>query len=817
LILTTNELILHRCIVKKKRRELRMIKTYPKDIFEKVEFDRVLVLVEQALLGEKAISVLHDQPFYIDIETIQQKLDEVDEWGKAISDGQAIPMERYESVEEDIPMLRKIGYVLSVDAIRRIYRLISIAKQLIEYYSDPLRIKNYPLIYKIYSAIEIDPDLLKEIDRVLDDTGEVRPDASPELLKIHKSIRSKERELDSVFSNAMKRYGGEGYLAETNEGLRNGRRVLTVSTEHKRKIQGVIHDESATGKTVYLEPAEVMPINNAIFNLYTDKKQEIYKVLKTLCDQIRPYADDLVTIEDVLIELDIIRAKSRVASLMSATKPLLVNKPHFGFKKAYNPLLLLKNNGINKPTIPFDLELHGKNRLLVLSGPNAGGKSVTMKSVGLLQLMVQFGMLIPADENSKIGIFKKMFTDIGDQQSLEDDLSTYSSRLKNMKHFLENTDEETLVLIDEFGSGTDPKIGGAIAEAILKQLNYLKSFGVITTHYSNLKYFAFKSKGILNGSMEFDKAKLSPTYQLIVGKPGSSFAFEIAEKSGLSKHVLKYAKHKTGKNEKAIDELLTNLQSEKKEVDKRMSTILEKEDKLDKMMKSYNEMYKELEFRRKKLKLQKKEAKLIEVSQENRELENVVRELKKAKNLEEAEKRAVQQRKARQKVQDEVEQLQNEVYYGEDANIDKELKEGSFVKMRSGGGTGQILSIQKNKATVQMGFLNMEVPLAELLPSGAPIEYKKRSVNTELVSKSSNFDSELDIRGYTKSDAAAYVEGFLDKAIVNNAHEIKIIHGKGSGALKKIVLKKLREYRDVREYYHPEDEMGGDGVTFVKF
>jgi DNA mismatch repair protein MutS2 len=794
-----------------------MIKKYPRDIFEKVEFDKVLLLVEKSLLGEKAVEFLHKEKFQTEIETVQRKLDEVDQWSQAAADGNSIPLETYDSIEADIPLLRKEGYVLSVDAIRRIYRLIHLAKTLNEYFTDLIRQKVYPLIYQIYRVIEIDPDLLKEIDRVLDDLGEVRPDASQDLLKIHKAIRSKERELDAVFSQSLKRYGGEGMLADTNESLRNGRRVLTVSAEFKRKINGVIHDESATGKTVYIEPSEVMPINNAIFNLYTDRKKEIYKVLRDLCAQIRPYADELNTIESVLIQMDIIRAKSRVAATMDAQKPTLVNKPYFGFKNAYNPLLLLKNQAINKETIPFNLELNGPNRILVLSGPNAGGKSVTMKSVGLLQLMVQFGMLIPADPNSKIGIFKGIFTDIGDQQSLEDDLSTYSSRLQNMKYFIAEAGQDTLVLIDEFGSGTDPKIGGAIAEAILRQLNYQKVFGVVTTHYSNLKYYAFKAKGIVNGSMEFDKSELAPTYQLIVGKPGSSFAFEIAEKSGLDKKVLDYARHKTGKNEKAIDELLTNLQSEKKEVEERMEKVLNKEDKLDKMMRSYDELHKELEFRRKKLKLQLKEAKLVEISSDNRELENAIREIKESKNLEEAKKIAKVHRDTRKKVQSEVEQLQDEVYYGDDAKVDKELKKGSYVKMRSGGGTGQIVSINKNKATVQMGFLNMEVPLGELLPTGEPIEYRTKSVNTEGVVKSSNFENKLDIRGYTKSDAEAYVQEFLDKALVNNAAQLKIVHGKGSGVLKKVVLKIIREYNDVREYWHPEDEMGGDGVTFVEF
>ncbi|MEE9438613.1 MAG: Smr/MutS family protein [Saprospiraceae bacterium] len=794
-----------------------MIKTYPKDIFEKVEFDKVLLLVEGALLGQKAKEALLNEQLLTDINQINTKLDQVDQFIKADRDGNPIPLETYESVGEDVPLLKKEGYVLSIDAIRRIYRLIHLAKVLIEFFGDESRRQSYPLIYQIFLEIEIDPNLLKEIDRVLGDMGEVRPDASPILLSIHKAIRSKERELDSVFSKQLKKYGSDGYLADTNESLRNGRRVLTISAEHKRKISGIIHDESSTGKTVYIEPTEVMHINNEIFNLYTERKQEIYKVLKDLCTQIRPYAEELTIIESVLIRFDIIRAKSRVAILMDANRPNVIDKPHFGFKVAYNPLLLLKNNEINKPTISFNLELHGANRILVLSGPNAGGKSVTMKSVGLLQMMVQFGMHIPADANSKIGVFKSIYTDIGDQQSMEDDLSTYSSRLENMKYFLENADQDSLVLIDEFGSGTDPKIGGAIAEAILKQLNFQNSFGVITTHYSNLKYFAFKTKGVLNGSMEFDKAKLSPTYQLMIGKPGSSFAFEIAEKTGLSNKVLKYAKHKTGKNEKAIDELLTNLQAEKKEVENRMALILDKEDKLDKMIKAYDEMSKSIEFRRKKIKLQQKEAKLIEASHDNRAIENLLKEIKEKNSLEEAKKIAKQHREKRKKVQIEVEQLQDDVYYGDNALIDAKLQVGGFAKMRSGGSTGKIISISKNKATIELGFMNIEVPLGELLPTGKPIVYTTKSINTDAVVKSSNFDNKLDIRGYLKKDAEEYVQEFIEKAIINNALQLKIIHGKGSGILRKVVIAKAREYKDIREYWHPEDKMGGDGVTFIEF
>jgi len=788
---------------------------YPKDIYERVEFDKVLDLLSSLVLGEEARLAIGHIDLATEKQEIDLRLDLVAEYKKTSENSQHIPLYAYETVTEDIPLLRKIGYVLDVEAIRRIYNHIHQAKNLIDYF-DAGRAKVYSLLYDIYKVISVDPNLLKEIDRVLDENGEVRPDASPALLKVSRAIKSKERELDKIFNESVKKYSSMGFLAETNEGLRNGRRVLTVSAENKRKINGIIHDESATGKTVYLEPAEVMQINNEVFNLYTEQKQEIYRVLRDLCTQIRPYADDLLVIEEVLIKFDVIRAKSKLAVMMEAGRPEILDKPYFGYKRAINPILLLKNNEVNKETVPFDLELHGANKILMLSGPNAGGKSVTMKTVGVLQLMVQFGLLIPTDENSKVGIFNKIYADIGDQQSLEDDLSTYSSRLKNMKAFLDGADEDTLVLIDEFGSGTDPKIGGAIAEAILRQLNFQKSYGVITTHYSNLKYFAFKTKGLLNGSMEFDRTKLSPTYQLIVGKPGSSFAFEIAEKSGISKKVLKHARHKTGKNEKAIDELLTNLQSEKKEVVDRMETLLEKEDKLDKMIKSYTELHKELEFRRKKMKLKAKESQLVQTSQDNRALENAIREIKEAKNLEEAKALAKQQKEKRTQVQTEISDLYDDIYNKDLHQVSGSVEVGGYVKMRGSDNIGRVVSMDRKKAIVEMGFLQVTIKLDELVPANEPIVRRKKSINTEMVDRGSRFDSTLDIRGYTVVDADWFIQDFLDKALLNNASRLKITHGEGSGALRKLVRRKLKEYKDVKKVSHPDSDYGGLGVTLVE-
>lgn len=791
-----------------------MISYYPQDIFENIEFDKILDKLKSYVLSEKTTEHIDNIEISTDLDTIQQRLNEVHQYKSAIEDGNDLPLEHFHTVEAALPLLAKEGYVLDVEDIKNIYRLITIGKNLKEHFSKQTIQQMYPLLHEVIETFVIQPSLLKEIDRVLDEKGEVRPDASPELLAISKEIRSKERALDRTFADVLKQYGSEGYLSENNESLRNGRRVLTVAAEYKRRINGVVHDESATGKTVYLEPAEVMPLNNAIFNLYTDRKKEIYKILRTLCDNLRPYGPSFQKLESALIILDIIRSKSKLALAINGVLPNVVDKPHLGLKKALNPILYLKNESINKDTVDFDLDLHQPNRIVLISGPNAGGKSVTMKTVGLLQVMIQFGLLVSADENSTFGIFKKIFADIGDQQSLEDDLSTYSGRLTHMKNFLEQADEESLIIIDEFGSGTDPKIGGAIAQSILRQLNFKKAWGIITTHYSNLKYFAFKTKGLLNGSMEFDKVGLAPTYRLILGKPGGSYAFEIAEKIGLSKKVLDYARHRTGKDEESIEQLLTNLQAEKREVEEKLLKIMDKEEKLDKMLSSYNELYKELEFRRKKLKMEQKEHKLVANVQDNRELEDVIKKLKEEKDLEKAEQLKKELKQKQDNYREEISSLSNDIYHKNLGDV-RDFKIGDNVKMRSGDARGEILEINKKNAIVQLGILKLTVPLHDLEPVNAPIKTYKKSVHTHLAD-TSRFLSKLDIRGYRKDDAEFAVQELLDKALINNVDRVEIIHGVGSGVLTKIVHKKIREYRDIKEYYHPEEEQGGIGVTIVK-
>lgn len=789
----------------------------PKDLYAKLEFDKVLELLEKECLGELGKEAIHSIKVETELKKIKRKLKEVYEYTLTFEYNNPFPIAAYFDLSSDLRMLEIEDYVLPEEGLVKI-NIVMIFIQNIFRFFTPERKETYPTLYRIIQNVAFDEDLIKAISKVIDEEGNIKADASPELLKIRRAVISKEKEVEKKFRGLIQHYKKNGWLTDNVESFRNGRRVLSVPAEHKRKIRGIIHDESATGKTSFIEPEGVIELNNDIFDLHQEEKREIYRLLKELSALLRPYIPALKSYQLLLIRFDIIQAKARVAMKMKANMPKMVDHPHFGILEGYHPLLLLKNQAISKETIPFDLSLMHKNRIVVLSGPNAGGKSITMKSVGLIQLMFQAGMLVPVDPESEMGVFKKIFADIGDQQSLEDDLSTYSSRLKNARIFIEKADDETLILIDEFGSGTDPKIGGAIAESILKELNFKKVFGVITTHYSNLKIYAFKNRGIVNGSMRFDKETLSPTYEFKVGRPGSSYAFEIAQKSGLQKRIIKYAQHRTGKNEKAVDQLLVDLQREKQELEERLAEVKNREQSLEKLIKNYEQMHRDLEFKRKKIKLDAKQSELQQVAKDNREFERLIKELKENQKLKEAKQKAIAIKVEREKLVEEVQELTEEIYYKPDPVELKKgpIQVGDYVKMKSGGAAGLVEAIDKNKAIVLMGQMRMSIKVRDLQHANAPLDLQAaKSISTDTVSQNSTFESRIDIRGMRFEEAMKVIEDFMDQALMSNAGNLRIIHGKGNGTLRKVVKKKLREYDVDMSISHPAQEFGGDGVTLV--
>lgn len=788
----------------------------PSDSVEKLEFDKIRQLVALEAYGQPAVDRIYGIVPSSDFKKIMTQLHQSDECKASIVTNDKVPMTAYEDISACLQPLHIVDYVLDIEDILRIRNLYLLGYDILKYFDGSRKIA-YPHFSQLVENVDNDDSILIYFNKIFTPDGQIRNDASETLVSIRKKMATRQAVLEKQFRFLLNSYKSKEYLAESSESIRNGRKVLCVLAEHKRKIRGIIHDESATGKTAYIEPEEIIEINNDIFDLEQEERREIYRILKALCAFLSDKTALLQNYQELITEIDIINAKARFALKYNGNKPRLLNKPYLSIIEGYHTLLYLKNKELGKPTIPFTLQLKNDNRIVIISGPNAGGKSITLKAVGLLQLMVQSGMLIPVDKNSEFGIFQSLFTDIGDQQSIEDDLSTYSSRLRFIKEFLDVADENSLAIIDEFGSGTDPKIGGAIAEAALSEINKQKSFGVITTHYSNLKLFAYKTKGIINASMHFDKERLKPSFELLVGKPGSSYAYEIAQKTGFTKELLDYALHKTGKNEKAIDEILADLQAELKVLQDKISEVKEREIFVDKLIKNYNDLQKDLEFRRKKFKLEHKESNLQKIAHDSKQVEKVLREIKGMQNVKKAEILATELKEAKKSLEKDILILEQELVKEIPLTaLKKKIEEGDYVRIKTGGAIGKLLSLGKEKALVEMGGMTLTVKAKDLVSADVPIEQNRRPGVTTTLRSDQEPESKVDLRGMRKEEAVKVLESFIDNALIHNAHMLRILHGKGDGVLKKLVWTKLKEYKDVREVQHPEEEFGGSGVTIVK-
>lgn len=789
---------------------------YPSDIFEKLEFDKILNRLSSFCLGEPAYQMIQGMKIFSNRAKIERMLDEVKEFQLCFDMQFRFPIVHYESIIDELRLLRTIDYVLEIEQYVKLSVHIKAIYEIVLFFKEKEKKEQFPLLFKIAEQIEIEESLIERFDKIFSEDGKIKPTASPELKKVFSSITSKERELEQVFKSVISKYKKEGMLSDSIESFKNARRVLSVNAENKRKVKGIIHDESGTGKTVFIEPEEVMDINNDLFELEARKRQEVYRILKALSNDLRPYLDDFLLWQKIIVRYDVIRSKALFANVYEGVRPNISEDDSFYLKKAFHPLLLLLNTEQKRNTIPFDLKLDFNKRILVISGPNAGGKSVTLKALGLNQLMLQSGILVPTDHDSTFKVFSKIMIDIGDQQSLEGDLSTYSSRLIHMKNFTEKSNKNSLVLMDEFGSGSDPKMGGAIAEGVLDKLVKKKCFALITTHYSNIKNYAYKSKNIINGAMLFDKEALKPTYKLKVGQPGSSFAFEIANKIGLGPEILNYAKHKAGKDSETIDRLLIDLQEEKKVLDEQLLKSFDEQHRLNKLIKNYEQMKDDLDIRRKKLKLEAREKSYLKISDTEKEMHKILKELKQTKNIDKA-KNAIQKVKAsKSSTKDEIKSLSNDVFKKQIEEV-KTLEVGQFVKLRSGGEPGKVIAFDDKKVKLEMGILQMEVPRSELILSNEPIETRGRSILTDTVYNPAALESKLDIRGYSKQEAIDAVQEFLDNSLLTSATQLKILHGKGGGVLRKVLWSKAKEYKDITKIWHPKEEFGGTGVTYISF
>lgn len=790
----------------------------PEDILQTLEFNRIQELAAENCSGAPARDLAREIKPLTDRRAVERRLSETMECARTMEGPEPLPMGEYQDIEASFRFLEIVDYILDQEFILA-YRNLLRLHQSLEMWASDERMELYPVLTQLIRNLGFELAPLREIDSVFDEKGQVKDEASPELMSIRRRMEATVRSLDKTFASLAQVYRKEGWLTESGESIRNGRRVYMVPAEFKRKIKGIIHDESASGRTVFLEPDELVELNNALMELESEERLEIQRILRALCNRLRPFSSYLRELFRFVTRLDLIRAKALVSRMYKGIEPRMNEAMQVELRGAFHPLLYLRYQSLDRSVVPFDLTLSDDQRILVLSGPNAGGKSITMKSVLLIQMLAQAGFLIPARQGSSLPVFQKCFADIGDRQSIEDDLSTYSSKLRNLQRFLSMADKRTLIALDEFGSGTDPKLGGAIAEAILNALNRKRVMGVVTTHYSNLKVFAFKQKGLVNGAMVFDQDQLRPSYRLSVGKPGSSYAFEIASSSGLPEEVLRHARNLAGESTQALEQLLVDLQQERRSLEERLSSGKEKEARLDQLIRNYEQMFRDLEYQRKKLKVEAREIALQQKSMETMRVEEQVRALKEERNLEKALERKERLQKEQERLRSEIIRIRGEVHgqvAGLTGSLDSEIKVGGHVRLRQGGAVGEVLSIEKKQVQVAVGDMTLIVPLHELEAIQEPLHVKNRP-SVRMADSEDSVSNRLDIRGFKKEEALRVLELFLDKALLGSSRSVRVLHGKGSGALRKTVFEKAREYKDIRAIEPAGPEDGGEGVTIIRF
>jgi DNA mismatch repair protein MutS2 len=788
---------------------------YPKHIEHKLEFDQVKELLRKKCISEMGEQYLEKIRFVNRFDVLEKLLLQVKEFKTLLTEDTPFPSEHYYNIESYLRKASIEGTFLTEEEFHQLRLLLQTFQLICKYFEQ--RNEKYTQLASLFGGISFNQNLIKNIERIIDDKGDMRPNASPELAKISAKITEKEKEVRRRLSAIFDRGNAEGWLADSGITVRDGRLVLPVLAEHKRKIPGLVHDESATGQTVYIEPTEVFETNNLIREFQIAYKREREKILIELTDKTRPHIEELEKYCQRLGLIDFIRAKALLAIDLDADMPILQKHAQANWVDAYHPLLKLNHEKQGLTVVPLSARLTREKRILVISGPNAGGKSVCLKTIGLLQYMLQCGFLVPCKSHSEVGIFGDMLVDIGDEQSIENDLSTYSSHLLHMKYFTEFADAKTLFLIDEFGTGTDPQFGGPLAESILNRLNQKHAFGVVTTHYSNLKNFAANTQGLENACMLFDNSKLQPLYVLEIGKPGSSYAFEIAQKTGLSAQVIDYAKAKVGDKQKRVDDLLIELEKEKAHVHELKKRFTEKEEKSKTLIDEYTKLKTELDTTKKKLLSDARQEALSIISEANSRIENTIREIREKK----ADTDTI--RKVRTEIKQEVEELKT--------NIEQPKPQAKPVSQATGGpvevdshvqiagqtNIGQVVELNKNKALVAFGDLRSWVNLSQLqVVKNVKKEEKRRAIQgMDLNSKLQTFQSELNLIGTRGEDAIRQLQEYIDDAYLLGFKEVRIVHGKGYGILRKLVKEYLEKNPFVQHIGHEHIEMGGDGVSIV--
>ena len=794
-------------------------------------------------MGIEKVDGIH---FNTDTALISEQLTATYEFQQLLVFEENFPSDNYFSFSACLNKIRIEGTFPEVREIYDLKRSLETVRAILNFFRSKEETK-YPILKKLCGPVKTYPYVIDSIDRIIDRHGAIKDNASARLKEIRSEIISKNILASRRLSTILKQAQNDGIVdSETTVSLRNGRGVIPVNAFDKRRLKGLIHDQSASGKTVYIEPEEIVEINNDIVELEYEEKREIVRILTQFADNIRPYIDDLLESDSFLGEIDFLKAKAVFGNHFSSVKPVLTANPYISWKAAVHPLLHLTFERMpGRKVVPLDIQLDDRNRILVISGPNAGGKSVCLKTVGLLQYMLQCGLTIPVSENSESGVFRDILIDIGDEQSIENDLSTYSSHLVNMKAFLRYGGDKSLVLIDEFGSGTEPMLGGSIAEAILAELNRKKVFGVLTTHYTNLKHFASLTEGIVNGAMAFDNHLMQPLFQLYIGKPGSSFAFEIAKKIGLPEEILNEASGKAGVKNINYDKHLKDIARDKRYWETKRQNIRQHERRLEELIEEYEKELAGAKTLRKEIILKAKDEAQNLLKESNRIIENTIRQIKESQ----AEKERT--RDLRQQLEEFRESVIEEIRPSEsDAekkitsltvkarkfrpkekqetavtspDKQKPLQVGDAVRMTDTQAAGEITGIRDNMIQVETGSFRFMISSDKVERiSRSELKRSLRSGITQKVAdpaireRKLSFRPEIDIRGVRGEEALKLVQELIDNALMVQHRNLRILHGKGNGILRQLIRDYLATVDVVKSFRDEHVEMGGSGITVVE-
>lgn len=812
---------------------------YPEGLESKIGFDGVRGIIAGYCSNQLGQEKCREMKFSSSYEDIKSQLLQTDEFLSILNANEGFPNGSIHDLHEELGRVKAAGTYLTESELYRLGQTLASAIEIHSFFTEERRAK-YPELWEIGRSLVLFPEIVELVNRTVDKYGEVRDNASAELFELRRSLLSVTSRMNGAMQRIMSQYKQEGILdKDTNPAVRDGRLVIPVAPMHKRKVKGIVHDESATGKTVFIEPEEIVETNNRIREIEAEIRREIIRILISVTDKIRPEVDELLAFYDIIGVFDFIRAKALFAQATGAAMPDFSDTQEIEWYHARHPMLQVALDKAGKEVVPLDIKLDRNTHILLISGPNAGGKSVCLKTVGIVQYMLQCGILPPVYSNSHFGVFEDLFIDIGDEQSIENELSTYSSHLANMKYFMQHGSGRSLVLIDEFGGGTEPQIGGAIAQAILKKLNDAGVFGVITTHYQNLKKFANETPGIVNGAMLYDRHLMKPLFQLSVGNPGSSFAIEIAKKIGIPADVLDYAADIVGSDYINMDKYLLDIARDRRYWENKRQDIRVERKKLDKIIERYEaDLQKLIVERREILKEAKSEAKEI-LSKSNASIENAIHEIKKAQAEREQTKlvrRQIDELKSRlandsddtetaKRIKELSSKIKNKKKTAKpqlDKPAERTLAVGDNVTIDGSASVGEILEIKGRNAVVAIGNFKSVVELSKLKHTIRKATQKtvkntvSASVSDEVRARQLNFKQEIDVRGLRADEALQSVSYFIDDAIQFNVKQVRILHGTGFGILRQRIREYLGAVKGVKSFRDEHVQFGGAGITVVE-